>query len=1323
MKAVLSRAGMSLALVLIMLATSFSVAAAGLSGAERVSATEGIGAENVDALLGAGSGKLDPALESSITKSDEVQMVYVVVNDVDAANEALASLGLKTISGRLLSGAPTIRLMELEPTAIVALAKSDGVTKIMRYEQPATEPARLELSRDNVLTMASSPSTEDYDINEVHGAVDAWESGFTGEGVRLAVIDDGFDMAHPDLQGQQARYDFGPYEGWPIAYEDYGAYRWSEGKIGGWIADTSTEVAAKKGAHISFDGEMYRVKGLRNAEGDVVMSVSGVYHVGYHPDPTLVDLWGGQVAVLIVDTQVAGVYDTVYVDVMRDFDFTNDKPCTKGDEISYFDSYDATTGYTSDFWNGGDGYADYSGGMAYWISDGVNVYPASDWLYGADFVAGSGDAVAFVGAFAGTHGTMTSSSALASGTTMGGQLGGMAPDAKLICIPFTGSTVNAWMFAQFGADGLLGTGDEADLVSNSYGWSDTAVDAGYQLMDMIATTISMSGPTLWFWSSGNGGPGYGTAHSVVDATSVHVGAGTTMQYRYLLGYELAPGYQKWGDIIPFSNSGPGRNGKLNSEIIASGAYSLEPCPLNVAGELGTVGDGSTHFQVGSGTSHATPTVAGGAALGYQAFMVAHGDLPQKDIAKAMLLAAADDMHNDPFKQGAGWLNAETYTQLMSEAAGTASVAQGAVFKTAALYPGDLNGQKYETFPNFVLPGEETLESVTTYNFGSEAATVEITPQLLLKSYEETLTVITKQKGDTFVDITELIPASTDLLRITMYMPFEQFDPEMDYVSNVEYWLEVHDWIDLNGNGRMDVSTMRWELFRYTVDGSDCNANQVTIKDPIERTTDGLIVRVRAITPAKGITVNLQLDCYELENFPWMSVREAGATEWSSSISLDVPAMGSASWDTLVSVPVDAKIGSYGAAVYIDDGSRIQSMPVLINVPATEYEFEFGGESSFDTPYNNDVTGVSDKYWRFEVGDWRIFWSLPTEMPDPNGYLMASVEWSELPTDINIHVLAPVATDSVWSEVFDSPLGPGYFEQGIASSDERYMGAGKFGIYTNTGGPKEVVAASLGAYETALGSPGAFAIVTRCPIISGDSASETLYGQTKWVVMNDYEPKEVSVEIDLSDGDMTSGSASAWYDITVDGTIEVAGSGVDPMISNTWDMEPIYQDVLSSNFDADLANAVYTRAISVASASILTVSVWEVSDCPDIDLGLWYDANLNGIADDATYWYVGTGGSSESLTLRDPADGQYLVKVLGYTVTGEPGYFGLNVLQGIQGAAISAVGLELEVGTGVHEFTIEYSVPAVPGVYVGAATFGFLGANDMFTIPVAITVVE
>ena len=86
MNAILRKAGMSLGLVLIMLATSFTVAASGMDGSEQVSATDGVGDGDLDALLGASAGILDPALESSIAQSNELQTVYVVVSDVEAAN-------------------------------------------------------------------------------------------------------------------------------------------------------------------------------------------------------------------------------------------------------------------------------------------------------------------------------------------------------------------------------------------------------------------------------------------------------------------------------------------------------------------------------------------------------------------------------------------------------------------------------------------------------------------------------------------------------------------------------------------------------------------------------------------------------------------------------------------------------------------------------------------------------------------------------------------------------------------------------------------------------------------------------------------------------------------------------------------------------------------------------------------------------------------------------------------------------------------------------------------------------------------------------------
>jgi hypothetical protein len=1278
--------------------------------------------------------KMDSALADAIKKSDGPFKVYIAVQDRAAVNDVLAANGLPIINGKEIPGLPTIRSMDLTAKQIRALASSPGTLRVMTYEQPFINEKPLVRSLDEA-PVAAPPQVEDYDVDQLHGAVASWAAGYTGSGVKIAVIDTGFDMAHPDLQGQQARYEdpASPYFGWPIAYDDLAAAYWSYDMIGSWVADTSALVP-DLGGYIQFDGRTYMVDSLRDVSGNPVTSQSGYYHIGYHTDQNLMDLMGERVGVLVVDASVAGVYDTVYVDILDDYSFDNDKACTKGDEISYFDFYNATSGI-QDFsmWNAGDGYADLSGGMVYWISDGMNVLPGSDWLYGASFTPASGDAVAFMGEFSAgqSHGTMTSSAALAQGRTLGGQLSGMAPDAKLICIPFTGDIFNSWLFAEIGADGTFNSGDEANIVSNSYGWSDTAVDAGYEFLDLYAGYISIMGAqTLWCWATGNGGPGYGTLTSVVDFSSVHVGAGTTMQYRYWLGYEPDLAYTKWGDVAPFSNSGPSRQGKLNSEIIASGMYSMEPAPLNEGDYFYTIGDGSMHLQLGSGTSHATPTVAGGAALGFQAYYDSWGSWPIIDYAKAALMASADDMHFDPFKQGAGWLNAYTYTQLMSESSGTETVAWGGgnepVFTKAALYPGFNYGARYEYSPNFLLPGQyDNTHVMTTMNFDPvNPVVVNVTSQLLIKTGSNRLDFVTANTGSLFVDITGLVPASTQLLKVTMFMPFSEFDPNFDYVSEVGYWLELHDWVDFNHDGLGWNSTSSYELFRYTVDGSDCNYNQVMIKDPIARTHDGLIVRVRPAPGlgAAGVHISLQLDYYELQQFPWVTFRMVGDTNWSTGLDFPLAPSSSASWEVNVSVPIGTPVGSYGAAIYVNDGARSQNVPVVVNVPADDFEFQFGGPSVFDTPYNNDITGVADKGWRYEVGDWRMFWAMPSGLPpSPQASLIATVNWTEMPTDVDMYILGPAP--NYGAPTMDPPFGDGLLEMPVVESDEMYMGAGMFGVGSSTGGPKEVLAAQFGQWWTNWGlGPAPFAILTRCPVMSGNASYDTITGFTTWLTVNDYSPRTVYLQLH-EPLDPLTGTISAYYDLTTASPVEARGGGVGPYKTSFYPSEPVWQDTLTGNFVQDLANAGYTRYVEVRDSSVLKVSTAEVTNAPDIDLGVWYDENHNGIADlTEPYWYVGISGSTERLTIDHPADGTYIIKVLGYTVTGFPGWFELTVQTGVPGS-ITATDLESPVASGTHWFNISYSVPAAVGIYEGQATFGFMGASDMFSIDVTIEVID
>ncbi|HEX9907930.1 MAG TPA: S8 family serine peptidase [Thermoplasmata archaeon] len=1324
------RMTVSLLLAFLMTVTAFAVlGSAPVVAAQEVAVDVG-DAGDTEAVSVDPEYKLDSDLADALKKSAGPHKVYVAISDVDLANQYLAENGLPLAKGVMLQGLPMMRIMDLSSEQVTGLAANSGVVQIMTYHAPEIEQADSLIAEDDGLGEGAPPDLEDLDVDILHGATDAWMNGYTGDGVKIAVIDTGFDMAHPDLQGQQARYEDpgSPYFGWPIAYDDMASYMWANGMIGGWVADTSY-MSPDYGGFVEFDGKWWSIMGLRDVSGNPVFSQSGWYQIGYHTDANLEYLMGERVGVLVVDSVTPWVYDTVYVDIMDDYDFSNDKACTQYDEISYFDFYDAGSD-TYDFsnWDAGDGYADLSGGMVYWISDGSYPYPGSDWLWGGWWIPPSGYAVAFMGEFGlgESHGTMTSSAALATGETMGSQLMGMAPDAKLIAIPFTYDVIASWLFAEFGADGTSNSGDEANIVSNSYGWSTGAIDAGYGFLDAYASLISdWGGATLWCWSTGNGGPGYGTVHPVDDFRSIHVGAGTTQQYRYQLGMEYDYAHTKYGDVAPFSNSGPTRTGKLNAEIIASGMYSMEPAPLNTWDYTGWIGDGSVHFQLGSGTSHATPTVAGGAALGFQAYYDAWGDWPYMDYAKAKLMAAADDMHFDPLRQGSGWLNADTYTRTMGEWDGVDSILwagwnEPAVDK-AALYPGSVYGTRYESFPNLMLPGEvDESHMVETINWGGSDAMVNISSQLLLRTGSASILTTTNTTGSVYVDITSYVPSTTDLLRVTMYMPMSQFDPELDYVSNVAYWLELHDWWDDNGDGAMNITGGEWELYRYAVDGSDCNYNQISIKDPIDRTSDGLIARIRAAAGAIGMDITLQLDFYELQVFPWIQIRPFGDVSWYTWADWLVPSYGSVLWEVRVAVPGDAPVGTYAAGIYVNDGMRVQCIPVVINVAAPDYEFDFGGPSYFDTPYNNDITGIADRGWRFEVGDWRMYWVEPSMMPSSSSSRLTVVaEWTELPTDVNLHVLAPS-----WDPygAMSWPWGPGLIEIPLVSSDERYLGAGTFESYTNTGGPKEVLSAPLGEhFWWNLGMPAPFAILTRCPVMSGNTQSDTLTGYTTWITMNDYQPRNIWLDAPQPGAIGLNGTIQAWYDIAVGAPVEVRGGGVGPLQMESYPSEAIWQDTLTGDFEADLANAAYTRGVEVSGSTMLRVTVDEVWGAEDIDLAIWYDENWNYYADSwEQHWYVGASGSYETLTLNNPADGRYLVKVLGYTVSGDPGWFSLEILVGVPGH-VTAVDLEPLVDSGVHYFNVSYSVPAVAGVFYGWATFGFMGANDSFRIDFAINV--
>jgi len=113
--------------------------------------------------------------------------------------------------------------------------------------------------------------------------------------------------------------------------------------------------------NISYIPHYYNVTGIA--------SQSGLYRMGMHIDQNVATYVNGNKtmglvnysSVLLVDSTTDYVYNTVYVDLDNDRDFSDEKACTKGDETSYRDM-------------DGDGFADVSGGMIYFIGSATPVH-------------------------------------------------------------------------------------------------------------------------------------------------------------------------------------------------------------------------------------------------------------------------------------------------------------------------------------------------------------------------------------------------------------------------------------------------------------------------------------------------------------------------------------------------------------------------------------------------------------------------------------------------------------------------------------------------------------------------------------------------------------------------------------------------------------------------------------------------------------------------------------------------------------------------------------------------------------------------------------
>ncbi|MGB9631245.1 MAG: S8 family peptidase [Candidatus Methanodesulfokora sp.] len=237
------------------------------------------------------------------------------------------------------------------------------------------------------------------------------------------------------------------------------------------------------------------------------------------------------------------------------------------------------------------------------------------------------------------HGTHCASIAAGTGAASNGKFTGVAPGALLWNVKVlnrNGEGYSSWVisgiqYAALGPDNKSGTGDEADILSLSFGAFENT--DGTDPLSLAVDNAVKAGAVVVV-AAGNEGPGYHTVGTpACSKMAVTVGASDKSDF-----------------LAEFSSWGPTYDLRVKPDVLAPGVSIIAARASN--GSTQPIPENKYYAKL-SGTSMAAPHVAGVVALMKQAHPSWNASM-----IKNALIGMAKDLGHNIYKQGGGRVNAQ-----------------------------------------------------------------------------------------------------------------------------------------------------------------------------------------------------------------------------------------------------------------------------------------------------------------------------------------------------------------------------------------------------------------------------------------------------------------------------------------------------------------------------------------------------------------------------------------------------------------------------------------------------------------------------------------